>query len=233
MKRVILVSFMILTLSLSAFASNMEYRLTAGVFGTVGTITFNEQRRGGHYTISMLIKTSGLASGLTHHRIIKMVSKGIYRRGDYLSHYYSFQKKDSKSSYIKEYKIDTRHKKVFKIDNHSKNHQIMKYFTTRDPLSILFELIKHPSSIKSGRYRSVGLESHGGYIQIVALNLKQAQKERSELGVSSNSKIFYMLIPNKGKSPRKIVFAINPKGGLESAYTVAIPVIGVVYIKHK
>ena len=231
MKKLLLTTYIVFVVPFLLFAKS-NYSLSGGLFGNVGSMTINKYKKDKHYTIVMIIKTAGIVGSLTHHRTIKMVSKGLYTNRKYSSRYYSFENIDSKKRYIKEYKIDTKRKKVFKIDNHSKSHKLMKEFSTQDTLSVLFNLMEHPSLIKSAKYKVVGLENHKGYIQIVVPNPKQAQSEREKLGASTKSKIFYMLIPNKNKSPHKIVFAVKPKGGLESAYSVAIPVIGVIYIKH-
>jgi hypothetical protein len=218
-----------------------DYRISSPLFGTLGSVHIRESNtpKGG-YRIEAEAKTRGIAATLTRHRRWHILSEGIWRGQRRVSRHYRFMEEDKKKKKIHDYSIDPVHRKVLKSAQEWKRGELKKKervnlpcYSEEDPAALLFNLLSHPQLLKSGRYRVVGAEKNGGYVTVTLPDPKRAASERSRLGVGKQERIVYVIIPRKKKGSRRIVAALSPEGELDAAYTVAVPVIGVLYMKRR
>lgn len=226
---------------MSLEAASWEYRISSPLFGTLGRVQIRETqlpKRG--YRIEAEAKTRGIAATLTRHRRWQVLSEGKVVQGLRRSRHYRYLTEDRKKKRVHDYRIDPAHKRVVKSNREWKKGRLKKdeqvklpYYVERDLATLLFDLLSHPQNLKSGRYRAVGAEKNGGWVTLTVPKEKEAVSERSRLGVGSQDRIVYILVPKKGKKARKIVAAVTPHGELDAAYTVAVPVIGVLYMKRR
>ncbi|ADV45918.1 DUF3108 domain-containing protein [Nitratifractor salsuginis] len=222
-------------------AKTWEYRITSPLFGTLGSVQIRENNTSQKgYRIVAEAKTHGIAATLTRHRHWQVLSEGKWKGLRRVPHHYSYQEEDKKKKKIHDYSIDPVHRKVEKSTREWKRGKLRKkersklpYYSDEDPATLLFNLLSHPQMLKSGRYRVVGAEKNGGYITVTVPDERNAASERSRLRVGKQEKIVYIVIPQKKKSSRKIVAAVSTDGELDAAYTVAVPVIGVLYMKRR
>ena len=217
-----------------------EYQVSSPLFGTLGKVTMQEQREGQNYHITAVAETRGIAATLTRHRKYRVESEGTYREGRRSSRHYRYEVTDRKKKKIDEYRIDPKAEKVIKtsrrwkkgVEKKKKEHPL-DYFTDRDLASLFYDLVTVPDAIRSGEYLAVGAEKSHGRVRFLLPDPGQAEKERKKLQADPRSRILYILVPKKEGKTRKIVAAISPEGRLESAYTVAVPVVGVLYMKSR
>ena len=236
------ITFLFLFVAASGLSADdgWEYRVSSPLFGTLGKVTMRERRKGQSYHIIAKAETRGIAATLTRHRKYRVESKGIYRKGRRSSRHYRYEVSDRKKKKIDEYRIDPRAKKVIKtsrrwkkgVEEKKKEHPL-DYFADRDLASLFYDLVTVPDAIRSGEYLAVGAEKSHGRVRFLLPDPRQAEKERKRLQAGPRSRILYILVPKKEGKTRKIVAAISPKGKLESAYTVAVPVVGVLYMKPR
>ncbi len=236
------ITFLVLIVIASRLSADegWTYRVSSPLFGTLGKVTMQEQREGQGYHITAKAETRGIAATLTRHRKYRVESEGIYRKGRRSSRHYRYEVTDRKKKKIDEYRIDPKAEKVIKtsrrwkkgVEKKKKEHPL-DYFTDRDLASLFYDLVTVPDAIRSGEYLAVGAEKSHGRVRFLLPDPRQAEKERKKLQAGSRSRILYILVPKKEGKTRKIVAAISPEGRLESAYTVAVPVVGVLYMKHR
>ena len=240
MRKLMAFLFLLATVSGLSADEKWEYRVSSPLFGTLGKVTMQEQREGQSYHITATAKTHGIAATLTRHRTYRVESEGIYREGRRSSRHYRYEVTDRKKKKIDEYRVDPKAEKVIKtsrrwkkgVEKKKKEHPL-DYFTDRDLASLFYDLVTVPDAIRSGEYLAVGAEKSHGRVRLLLPDPGQAEKERKKLQADPRSRILYILIPKKEGKTRKIVAAISPEGRLESAYTVAVPVVGVLYMKHR
>jgi hypothetical protein len=222
-------------------AASWEYRISSPLFGRLGSVQIRETNVSGRgYRIEAEAKTRGIAATLTRHRHWQVLSEGTVRRSGRHSRHYRYLTEDRKRKKVHDYTIDPAHKKVTRETREWKKGRLKKtervklsYYIDRDLATLLFDLLSHPQALKSGRYRAVGAEKKGGWVSVTVPEEKRAASERSRLGVGKEDRILYILVPKKGEKTRKIVAAIAPEGRLDAAYTVAVPIIGVLYMKRR
>ncbi|WP_292657089.1 DUF3108 domain-containing protein [Nitratifractor sp.] len=240
MKRLMCVWLITVVASRVLAAEVWEYRVSSALFGTLGKVTMREERTGKQYHITAVAETRGIAATLTRHRKYRAESRGIVGTQRRHSRYYLYEVVDHKKHKRDEYRIDPKAKKVIKTSQRwkkgkpeKKEQHRLDYYTDRDLASLFYDLVTAPTAIRSGEYPAVGAEKSHGRVRIELPDARSAQKERERLQASPQSRILYILIDQKGGKQRKIIAAVTPQGRLESAYTVAVPVVGVLYMKPR
>ncbi len=221
-------------------ANVLSYQISSPLFGNLGSVEVREHHtKKGTYRIEAELKSLGFASVLTRRRLWHVRSEGRWIKRRRHSRRYTYIEVDKKRKRIREYKIDPVHRKVTKRARTWENGKLkseesskLPYYSDEDIATLILNLLSRPSRIKSGRYMVVGAEKRGGYISITLPTKEQAATQRSKLDAKKGDKIIYIFVPRKGKSPRKIVAAISASGELRSAYSVAVPIIGVLYLKR-
>ncbi len=240
MKKFIAFLFLLVIASKLSADEGWKYWVSSPLFGTLGKVTMQEDREGQNYHITAIAETRGIAATLTRHRKYRVESEGVYRKGRRSSRHYRYEVTDRKKKKVDEYRIDPKAKKVMKISRRWKKGvlkeekaQPLDYFTDRDLASLFYDLVTVPEAIRSGEYLAVGAEKSHGRVRFLLPDPKRAGKERRKLQAGPRSRILYILVPKKKGKTRKIVAAVSPEGKLESAYTVAVPVVGVLYMKPR
>jgi len=238
MKKFIAFLFLLVIVFRLSADEGWGYRVSSPLFGTLGKVTMQEDREGQNYHITAIAETRGIAATLTRHRKYRVESVGTYREGRRSSRHYRYEVTDRKKKKIDDYRIDPQAQKVIKtsrrwkkgVEEKKKQHPL-DYFTDRDLASLFYDLVTAPDAIRSGEYLAVGAEKSRGRVRFLLPDPGQAEKERRKLEADPRSRILYILVPKKEGKTRKIIAAISPEGKLESAYTVAVPVVGVLYMK--
>jgi len=240
MKKFMLFLFLLVSVVRLPAGEVWEYRVTSPLFGTLGKVTMQEDREGKNYHITAIAETRGIAATLTRHRHYRVESEGIYQKERRSSRHYRYEVTDRKKKKIDDYRVDPQAKKVIKTSRRWKKgveekakRKTLDYFVDRDLASLFYDLVRAPAAIRSGEYLAVGAEKSHGRVRFVLPDPRQAAKERRKLEADPRSRILYILVPTKEGKTRKIIAAISPEGRLEAAYTVAVPVVGVLYMKKR
>ena len=231
---------MFLVVAMFGSVKQWDYVLKSPLVGEIGKASIIKEIRNKHYTIKIYAQSEGIVKFLTGRAKYMILSKGVVSHNDYLqSHLFHIQKRSSKKSENIDYKFNysqkiiTKYKIEWKRGKLDKNiTKRLKFFTTFDLANIYFNIVSKAS--KNASYLAAGAEKVGGKIFIQIPSKDIADKERDILNVSKDTKIVYIVVPKKlkGKSNRKVVIAISKDGMFEKAYTVAVPVVGKIYIER-
>lgn len=159
-----------------AKVTQLNYKATFGIFGTVGTIKNTLTQNSQTYQIETTVLVEGLAKVLMRNPTEHYVSKGHMENGLMVSDSYTMvsTKKDKKVS--KEYHINHKEKYVTKRYRKWRKGKLtedrtekLKFYAKDDLLTLYFNLgtaVKEKG--KTYMFTAVGLEKQDGKVQITA-----------------------------------------------------------------
>lgn len=182
--------FLLLGSFASAKVTELDYRATFGIFGTVGTIknTLTQNRK--TYQIETTVIVEGLAKILMRDPTEHYVSKGHMENGLMVSDSYKMvsSKRDKKVS--KEYHINHKAKYVTKRYRKWRKGKLiedrtekLKFYAKNDLLTLYFNLgtaVKQKG--KKYMFNVVGLEKQKGKVQITVPNDTEDTEYKKDLG---------------------------------------------------
>lgn len=174
----------------AAKVTELNYKATFGIFGTVGTIKNTLTQDNKRYKIDTKVTLAGLAKILLSGQAEHYISMGHMENGLMVSDIYQMvsKKKDKKVS--KEYHIDHKGKYVTKrvrkwvkgklVEDDTKK---LKFYAKDDLLTLYFNL--GTAVNKKGKnylFKAVGLEKQNGEVQITVPDDSQVAEYKKDLG---------------------------------------------------
>lgn len=228
-KRLLIVAMLFLGVSdlASAKVTQLDYKATFGIFGTVGTIKNQLTQNAKTYTIKTKVQLAGLAKVLLGGQVEEYVSKGHMRNGLMVSDRYTMTSTKKGKITKKEYTINHRKKYVTKRIQEWKKGKLVKdksqklsFYAKDDLLTLYFNLGKAVNQ-KGGQqlFKAVGLEKQKGKVYItVPSDAKQAASYKKDLG--NDAKIYAKaLIHQKNFRKKKgdILLAVADDGFIKKA----------------
>ncbi|MCW8821502.1 MAG: DUF3108 domain-containing protein [Sulfurovum sp.] len=182
--------FLLLGSFASAKVTELNYKATFGIFGTVGMIENTLTQNHKTYEIATKVTLAGLAKVLLSGQSDHYTSKGHMENGLMISDFYEMisQKKDKRTS--KEYHIDHKGKYVTKrVRKWLKGKLVkdrtekLKFYAKDDLLTLYFNL--GTAVKKKGKTyisNAVGLEKQNGEVQITVPDDTQVAVYKKDLG---------------------------------------------------
>ncbi len=166
-----------------------QYKVSYGIFGTVGKSFAKMLQKDGNYTISVEGRATGFAKFLSNGRVERYMSQGVVENGllkplIYKKIRLSYSKKD-----LKIYRFDyahntiTVHREIYKKDHLvSKSEKKLDFFAPNDILTLYFNFRKF---LQKGKYRyrfyAVGGERHSGKVDVLLPQKEELRKLRKLL----------------------------------------------------
>ena len=192
LRRVFIITGLFILLGSFAYAkvTQLNYKATFGIFGTVGTIKNTLTQNNKTYKIETTVIVEGLAKVLMRNPTEHYVSKGHIKNGLMITDSYTMvsTKQDKKVS--KEYQINHKKKYVTKRYRKWRNGKLvtdrtekLKFYAKDDLLTLYFNLGKAVKQKgKTYMFKAVGLEKQDGNVQITAPSDAQAAPYIKDLG---------------------------------------------------
>lgn len=182
--------FLLLGSVASAKVTQLNYKATFGIFGTVGTIENTLTQKDKTYEIDSTVELAGLAKVLLSGQTERYVSKGHMEQGLMVSDFYQMitTKKDKVKS--KEYHINhqekyvtKRHRKWLKGKLIEDRTEKLEFYAKDDLLTLYFNL--GTAVDKKGETRlfnAVGLEKQNGQVEITVPDDTEVAAYKKDLG---------------------------------------------------
>ncbi|MCF6244586.1 MAG: hypothetical protein L3J43_06080 [Sulfurovum sp.] len=196
-KLLIFMSICILITEISyAKTTQLNYKATFGIFGTVGTIRNTLIQNGEKYSIKTTVKLAGLAKLLMGGQTEEYLSRGHMKNGLMVSDTYTMtsRKKDkvTQKSYTINHKkryVTKRYRKWIKGKVSQDETQKLSFYAKDDLLTLYFNLghaIKEKG--KTYLFKAVGLEKQQGKVNITVPNDTSNASYKKDLG--SGAKLY-------------------------------------------
>lgn len=191
-RRIFIAGSLFLLLGSFALAqvTQLNYRATFGIFGTVGTINNTLTQNHKTYEIDTTVTLAGLAKILLSGQSEHYVSKGHMEKGLMVSDLYQMISRKKNKTVSKEYDIDHKQKYVTKrVRTWRKGKLVedrtekLKFYAKDDLLTLYFNLgaaVKKKG--KTYMFNAVGLEKQNGKVQITVPEDAQAEAYKKDLG---------------------------------------------------
>jgi len=195
LKKIIIVTTLlgVCVTQVSATTTELNYKATFGIFGTVGTIKNRLTQNKSTYEIHTTVKMAGLAKMIMGGQTEHYTSKGHMQNGLMVSDFYEMisTKKEKKTS--KMYLINHQHKSVIKryrkwikgklvVDKKQK----LAFYAKDDLLTLYFNLGNAISEKgKTYLFKAVGLEKQKGKVRITVPSEGQDKAYIKDLGTGA------------------------------------------------
>jgi len=193
-KLLILVIFFMLVGEMTyAKTTQLNYKATFGIFGTVGTIKNRLTQNEKTYTIKTTVKLAGLAKVLMGGQVEEYISKGHIQNGLMVSNRYTMTSTKKEKVVKKEYMIN--HKKKYVNKRYRKwikgklvqdRTDKLKFYAKDDLLTLYFNLgyaVKKKG--KTYLFKAVGLEKQQGKVHITVPSDTQNASYKKDLGTGA------------------------------------------------
>jgi hypothetical protein len=185
--------FLLLGSFASAKVTQMDYRATFGIFGTVGTIKNTLTQNTKTYKIETTVIVEGLAKVLMRNPTEHYISKGHMKNGLMVSDSYEMisSKQDKKVS--KEYHINHKEKYVTKRYRKWRKGKLvedrtekLKFYAKDDLLTLYFNLgTAITEKGKTYLFHAVGLEKQDGKVEMTVPNDEALAPYVKDLGLGA------------------------------------------------
>ncbi len=207
MKKIILFLFVIFTVFAEAKTIKATYKVSFGIFGSIGKATALFEVKDKRYHISVSAKATGLAKVLSGGRVESYESKGRVVDGILVPDIYRGVTKTNSKRSEKIYYFLHKQKRVDllkireKDGKESKSEESLKYYADNDILTLFFNIREFLNDFhfrgKKVLY-AVGANKKDGRVDIIAPSGERLKKLKSDLGkkrgnfliVFINQKIF-------------------------------------------
>jgi len=195
-KRILILSTLILLLNNNIYAkvSQVNYKATFGIFGTVGTIENRLTKDNKTYKIETTVNLAGMAKMILGGQTEHYISKGHMVNGLMVSDSYTMISTKKNQKKLKEYHIDHQRKHVTKRYRKWKNgkllhdeKQTLDFYAKDDLLTLYFNMDK--AITKKGKvyhFKAVGLEKQKGKVQVTVPTDAQSASYQKDLGETAN-----------------------------------------------
>ena len=218
--------FIFFTSHLWSSVTQVNYKATFGIFGTVGTIHNTLTQNKKTYKIETTVMLAGLAKIIMGGQTEHYISKGHMVKGMMVSDNYTMisLKKDEKK--VKEYHIDHKHKRVTKIYKKWKNQKliveekkVLKFYAKNDLLTLYFNM--NHALTKQGKtyhFKAVGLEKQKGIVQVTVPSDSQSTMYQKDLGPTANWYAKALIVQeNFRKNKGDILLSVDEDGFIKKA----------------
>lgn len=182
--------FLLLGNFASAKVTELDYKATFGIFGTVGTIKNTLTQNHKTYKIETTVIVEGLAKVLMRNPTEHYVSIGHMENGLMVTDSYKMTSTKQDKKVSKEYHINHKKKYVTKRYRKWRNGKLvtdrtekLKFYAKDDLLTLYFNLgVAIKQKGKKYIFNAVGLEKQDGKVQITAPSDAQAAPYIKDLG---------------------------------------------------
>jgi len=186
--------FVILSTFSNAKVTQINYKATFGIFGTVGYIHNTLKQTKNTYQIDTTVKLAGLAKMIMGGQTEHYISKGHMEKGKMVSDLYQMISKKKYKTVSKEYRIDHKHKYVTKRYRKWKNGKLveetkekLKFYAKDDLLTLYFNMDK--AITQKGKVytiKAVGLEKQKGIVKVTVPSGADIASYKKDLGQSAD-----------------------------------------------
>lgn len=173
----------------------VNFNVSYGVFGKIGTANAVLKKNEKTYTLEMKLATTRLAKVLSSGRKEHHTSKGHIEEGLMVSDWYKVTRSKGDSVVHKEYRIDHKRKKVFKKYTKYKKAKLvsernttLEYYAKDDLMTLYFNLdsaIKEKRNPKTYVYKAVGAERQKGKVTVIIPGENALKQYKKDLGEDS------------------------------------------------
>lgn len=191
-KRIFIVSTLLFSMvsPSQAKVTQLNYKATFGIFGTVGTIKNILTQDTKHYKIKTKVQLAGMAKSILGGQVEDYVSIGHMEHGLMVSDEYTMTSTKKNKIVKKEYHINHKNKSVTKRYRKWIKGKLTKDYTqklkfyAKDDLLTLYFNIGHAVNEKGKTYhfRAVGLEKQKGKVDVTVPSDSKAGRYKSDLG---------------------------------------------------
>ncbi|BAF70475.1 DUF3108 domain-containing protein [Nitratiruptor sp. SB155-2] len=185
-------TFLFCTVTLFAKTIDAEYKVTFGLFGTVGKVHAHYESNATDYKILIKAKAVGMAKLFSHKRVEEYGSEGTIGQNGLLQPKLFYRiKQTTKRRDYKRYIFDYQNRKIILYTDknkygkfHVKHKELLPYFTDNDVLTLYFNLQKNlkPNRLHY-RFQAVGGSEQNGKIDVDILQGKAKSKIKNLLKV--------------------------------------------------
>jgi len=227
-KNILMVIVLVLFSTVFTFAkvTQLNYKATFGIFGTVGTIKNVLTQKNKTYEIKTKVKLAGLAKIIMGGQTEEYISKGHMENGLMISDIYTMTSTKKQKVEKKVYRINHQKKYVTKQYKKWMNGKLVEekkeklsFYAKDDLLTLYFNLghaIKQTG--KTYLFKAIGLEKQQGKVYINVPSDSKNAAYKKELG--SNASIYAKaLIHQKNFRKKKgdILLAVGKDGFIEKS----------------
>lgn len=203
----VLVLLFLFYFNLFAETLQSSYKVSFGVFGTLGNATTIFKKYDDSYYIRMEADTVGLAKVLSNNRKEVYESRGKIVDGVLQPTEYKKIRINNKYTKIKKFTFDHSNKKVYLEKNHYEfktnktdySKEIYQFYANNDILTLYFnilELIKiHTTDAMI--FHAIGGKKENGRVDVIKLHGEEQVKSADFLGVSESETILKVIINQK------------------------------------
>ncbi len=209
-----------------AKTTQLNYKATFGIFGTVGTIKNTLTQNAKTYTIKTTVKLAGLAKVIMGGQVEEYISQGHIENGLMISDKYTMtstkKEKVVKKEYVINHKkkyVNKRYRKWIKGKLVQERKDKLAFYAKDDLLTLYFNL-GHAVKEKGKRYlfKAVGLEKQQGKVYITVPSDTKNTSYKKDLGIGAK---FYAkaLIHQRNFRKKKgdILLAIGQDGFIKKS----------------
>jgi hypothetical protein len=191
---IILWIFIIFTAISHAGVTQVNYKATFGVFGTVGMIKNRLTQNTKTYKIDTEVKLIGLANMIMGGQVEHYVSRGHMEDGFMVSDFYEMKSIKKNKIVSKEYHVNHKDKYVTKRYRRWLKGKLVKerserlaFYAKDDLLTLYFNMDR--AIVKKGKVytmKAIGLEKQKGIVQVTVPTDAQAASYKKDLGSTAN-----------------------------------------------
>jgi len=230
-----LVLFFLLSSFVFGQVTQLNYKATFGMFGTVGSIKNKLTQNTTTYKIETKVSLVGMAKSIMGGQTEHYVSKGHMKNGLMVSDFYQMTTRKKDTVITKEYIINHKEKYVTKKyekwykSKLSKSYtKKLKFYAKNDLLTLYFNLGKAiPVKGKTYKFRAVGLEKQNGKVDVTVPTDRELNRYKKDLG-KNTIKCAKALIYQKNFRKKKgdILLSIGKDGFIKKAVIKDILLFG-------
>ena len=235
MKKILMVGLFLCTTMVFAKVSNVNYKATFGIFGTVGTLKNKVIQTKTTYQIETTVKLAGIAKSLLGGQTEHYVSRGHMKNGLMISDSYVMTTTKKKTKKVKEYRIDHKHKSVTKRYRKwvkgkliTDTKKTLKFYAKNDLLTLYFNMDK--AITQKGKiyyFKAVGLEKQKGLVKITVPSDAKSANYKKDLGATANWYAKALIVQkNFNKNKGNILLSVDKDGFIKKAVIKNIMMYG-------
>lgn len=177
-----------------AKVTQVNYKATFGVFGTVGVIKNRLTQNGQTYKIATDVNLIGLAKVIMGGQVEHYVSKGHMEDGFMVSDFYEMKSVKKNKIVSKEYHVNhkdkyvtKRYRKWIKGKLVKEKSERLAFYAKNDLLTLYFNMDR--ALVKKGKVytmKAIGLEKQKGIVQVTVPTDAKAGSYKKDLGTTAN-----------------------------------------------
>lgn len=227
--------FIIFNTFVSAKVTQVNYKATFGVFGTVGVIKNKLSQDGNTYLIETIVELKGMANMIMGGQKEYYISRGHIQNGLMISDFYEMTSIKKSKKKVRTYTINHKEKYISKRYRKWKKGKLVKDKTTKldfyakdDLLTLYFNMNKAIKE-KGRKYKFmvIGLEKQNGKVQITVPSISDEASYRKDLGPSADWYAKALIVQeNFRKGTGDILLSVSKDGFIKKAVIKDIMMYG-------